>query len=79
MEKTIAKLKKEGATHMEVMFHEDHDSYCISGVEIREANEEEIKEFTTEVDKAENEKLNAKKGELEKELKEIDSKLEDTK
>jgi hypothetical protein len=42
MEDMIARIKEEGATHIEVMFHCDHDNYCISGVEIREMNEDEI-------------------------------------
>jgi hypothetical protein len=42
MEQTLKKLKDKGATHVEIMFHSDHDSYCISGVEIRKPTQDEI-------------------------------------
>lgn len=42
MIETLTNLKKEGATHVEIMHHTDHDSYCISGVEIRKPTQDEI-------------------------------------
>lgn len=71
MEDMIAKIKEEGATHMEVMFHCDHDNYCVSGVEIREMNESEIS-FIKLVEEA---RKNNKVKELENEKLILEDKL----
>lgn len=55
MEDIIKEMKKKGATHLEIMYHGDHDSYCVTGVEIRTP-------FQYEIDKhCENELILSKK------------------
>lgn len=44
-ESIIKELKKLGASHVEIMYHEDHDSYVFNGVEIRKPTEEEIDSY----------------------------------
>lgn len=59
--KTLNEIKESGATHVEIDYHCDHDSYIFVGSEIRIATEEEIKEYD-EFQKA------RKKQELERRL-----------
>lgn len=75
MEGVINKLKKEGATHMEIMFHCDHDSYCISGVEIRRPTADEVNGHIDTEKEAKRKELLAKKKQAEDFMKNVDEEL----
>lgn len=75
IESLIEKLKTENATHMEIMFHCDHDSYIISGLEIRKPTKLEIDEHIKILSISNKNKLECKKLHLLNELKNIEEEL----
>ena len=72
LEKVIAKIKKTGATHMEIVNHGDHHGYVFLGLEIRKSTAEEIESFKNK-DKKKKE-LDLEYKNLEKQMKEIQTK-----
>jgi len=45
MENILHDFKRLGATHIEVMYHEDHGSYIFNAVKMRKATKQEIGEY----------------------------------
>lgn len=76
VQKNLEELIKKGATHVEIMFHTDHDNYVFNGVEIRKANQQEINQFETETKQDNKAMLKQKKEELKKKIEEIDKELD---
>ena len=75
MEEQIAKIKAKGGTHLDIDYHCDHDSYSIYGVKISESTDEEIEEFIGTARVHQRQKLLTQKQLLEREIAEIDNKL----
>lgn len=63
LEKTIAKMKKAGASHLEMMHHSDHRGYVFYGVEVRRSTKAEVDDLKIK---------NLAKEEIERRLEELD-------
>lgn len=68
--KTLQKLKKEGATHVDITPHCDHHGYYFYGSTFREATEEEVQK---EIDAKESAKRLVEKTEMQRALETIAS------
>jgi len=76
LEKFISKLKKNKATHVEIVFHGDHDNYIFNGVQMKVATQEDIDEFNLS-EKQKNKKFFEQRRELlKKELQKVDKELD---
>ena len=75
VQKIIDEFKSLGCTHMEIMYHGDHNGYCFYGAVVSKANSEMIKKL----ENAEKEKWKGvflqRKIKLQKEIAEIDKEI----
>lgn len=71
--KMLQDLKDQGATHIEMDYHEDHIGYDISAFEIRLSTEEEILSYVM-ANNAKREK-DLKREELQRQLRELDDNI----
>jgi hypothetical protein len=76
LESIIKELKKLGATHVEIMYHEDHCSYVFNGVNIRKPTEEEINSYEKEKNKEIGKGMDIKIDYMERQLKSLKEKRE---
>lgn len=72
----LSKLTKKGATHVEIMFHSDHDSYIFNGVELKKSTEDDINEFELKEKNKLKSDINKRIKLLEDERKQLDSQIE---
>lgn len=66
----LQKMKDQGATHIEMDYHEDHIGYDISAFEVRPSTKEEIESF--ENAKRAKEEVDRKRADLQRQLRELD-------
>lgn len=72
LEEIIAKLKAKGANYIEIMYHTDHIEYEINGLEVHKASDEEIADDEKQKAEKFNKQKEARKLQLQKELKELE-------
>ena len=70
----LNKLKKVGANHVEIMFHEDHGGYVFNGVELRKSTDEEINAYNLKIQTLETAAKTARIALLEEELNKLKNK-----
>lgn len=70
-----SELTKKGATHIEIVYHEDHDGYIFNGVELKKATKEDIERHNSKLEILSKKSLLKKKESLKKEIQKIDNKL----
>ena len=68
--KMLQDLKDQGATHIEMDYHEDHIGYDVSAFEVRLSTEEEIESF--ERARSEKQEIERKRADLQRQLRELD-------
>jgi len=68
---TLKELKEAGSNYVEIMYHCDHVGYVFTGVDMRLATDEEIKEHQKKYKIERNEFLNSKIEVLENEISKI--------
>ncbi len=69
---TLQSMKSDHASHVEIIYHQDHYSYIINAVKIWKATEEELKEREARKGREKLLERQQRIGELQKELKELE-------
>ncbi len=76
LQKIISKLIKKGATHVEIVYHCDHDNYIFNGVSLVKATQEDVDNFNKDKEEENKKSLERQRKELKKLLDKVDEELD---